>query len=91
MIESRIEFEVESIIEGYDWFISYKNEASEVYVVSINFNDIDFENNKVNYISIENSEYLYYISGGDEKIIELGYDIFKTIEGLVVEEIKKIV
>ena len=91
MIESRIEFEVESIIEGYDWFVSYKNEASEVYVVSINFNDIDFENNKVNYISIENSEYLYYISGGDEKIIELGYDIFKTIEGLVVEEIKKIV
>lgn len=91
MIESRIKFEIENIIEGYDWLVSYKNEASEVYVVIINFNDIDFENNKVNYINIENSEYLYYISGGDEKIIKLGYDIFKTIEDLVVEEIKKIV
>ena len=86
--ESRIEFKVESILEGYEWLVSYRDEASEVYVVSINLNDIDFENNKVNYIHVENIDYLYSISGGDEKIIELGHDIFKTIESLVVEEIK---
>ena len=92
--ESRIEFKVESILEGYEWLVSYreidaKSEASEVYVVSINLNDIDFENNKVNYIHVENIDYLYSISGGDEKIIELGHNIFKTIESLVVEEIKR--
>ena len=93
MVESRIEFEVESIIEGYEWLVSYReidvnDGSSEVYVVSINLNDVDFENNKVNYIHIENIDYLYNISGGDERIIEIGYDIFKVIEGLVIEEIK---
>ena len=95
MVESRIEFEVESIIEGYEWLVSYRevdinDGSSEVYVVSINLNDIDFEENRVNYIHIENIDYLYNISGGDERIIELGYDIFRGIEKLVVEEIKSL-
>ena len=90
---SRIEFEVESILEGYEWLVSYReidmeSGASEVYVVSINLNDIDWEAKRVNYIHIENIDYLYNISGGDERIIEIGYDIFKAIESLVVEEIK---
>ena len=95
MVESRIEFEVESIIEGYEWLVSYReidinDGSSEVYVVSINLNDIDFEENRINYIHIENIDYLYNISGGDERIIEKGYDIFKAIESLVVEEIKSL-
>ena len=95
MVESRIEFEVESIIEGYEWLVSYReidinDGSSEVYVVSINLNDIDFEENRINYIHIENIDYLYNISGGDERIIELGYDIFRGIESLVVEEIKSL-
>ena len=42
------------------------------------------------YIHIENIDYLYNISGGDERIIEKGYDIFKVIEREVVEEIKSL-
>ena len=95
MVESRVEFEVETLIEEYEWLVSYReidinNGSSEVYVVSINLNDINFEENSVNYIHIENIDYLYHISGGDEGIIELGYDIFKVIEREVVEEIKSL-
>ena len=95
MVESRIEFEVESILKGYEWLISYRevdinNGSSEVYVVSVSLNDIDFENNRINYIHIENIDYLYNISGGDERIIEIGYDIFKAIEREVIEEIKSL-
>ena len=93
MIESRIEFKVESILEGYEWLVSFReidinNGSSEVYVVIINLEEINFKENKVNDIHIENQEYLYYISSGDEEIIDLGYEIFKAIENLVVEEIK---
>ena len=95
MVESRIEFEVESILEGYEWLVSYRevdmeSGASEVYVVSINLNDINFEEKRVNYIHIENIDYLYNISGGDERIIEKGYDIFRVIEREVIEEIKSL-
>ena len=95
MVESRIEFEVESILEGYEWLVSYReidmeSGASEVYVVSINLNDIDWEAKRVNYIHIENIDYLYNISGGDERIIEIGYDIFSAIEREVIEEIKSL-
>ena len=94
MVESRIEFEVESILEGYEWLVSYRevelNGSSEIYVVSINLNDINFEENRVNYIHIENIDYLYNISGGDERIIEIGYDIFRVIEREVIEEIKSL-
>ena len=90
---SRVEFEVETLIEEYEWLVSYReidvnDGSSEVYVVSINLNDINFEKNSINYVHIENEEYLYSISGGDERIIDLGYDIFKVIEREVVEEIK---
>ena len=91
---SRVEFEVESITcDNYEWLVCFReidinDGSSEVYVVSINLNDINFENNSVNYIHIENIDYLYSISGGDERIIELGYDIFKVIEREVIEEIK---
>lgn len=92
---SRIEFEVESIIEGYEWLVSYRevdveSGASEIYVISISLNDIDFNNNRINYIHIENIDYLYNISEGNERIIEIGYDIFKVIEREVVEEIKSL-
>ena len=95
MVESRIEFEVESILEGYEWLVSYReidvnDGSSEIYVVSINLNDIDWEKCSVNYIHIENIDYLYNISGGDERIIEIGYDIFKAIEREVIEEIKSL-
>ena len=95
MVESRIEFEVETLQEGYEWLISFReieleSGSSEVYVVSICLEDINFEENKINYIHIENIDYLYSISGGDERIIERGYDIFKGIESLVVEEIKSL-
>ena len=95
MVESRIEFEVESILEGYEWLVSYReidvnDGSSEVYVVSISLNDINFEENRVNYIHIENIDYLYNISGGDERIIEIGYDIFSAIEREVIEEIKSL-
>ena len=90
---SRVEFEVETLIEEYEWLVSYReidvnDGSSEVYVVSINLNDINFEKNSINYIHIENIDYLYSISGGDYGIIDLGYDIFKVIEREVVEEIK---
>ena len=92
MVKSRVEFEVETLIEEYEWLVSYRevelNGSSEVYSVIINLNDINFEDKRVNDVHIENMEYLYYISGGDEKIIDLGYDIFKVIEREVVEEIK---
>ena len=95
MVESRIEFEVESILEGYEWLVCFReidvnDGSSEVYVVSINLNDIDIENNRINYIHIENIDYLYNISGGDERIIEIGYDIFSAIEREVIEEIKSL-
>ena len=95
MVESRIEFEVETLQEGYEWLISFReieleSGSSEVYVVSICLEDINFEENRIGYIHIENIDYLYSISGGDERIIERGYDIFKGIESLVVEEIKSL-
>ena len=90
---SRVEFEVETLIEEYEWLVSYReidinDGSSEVYVVIINLEEIDFEENKVNDVHIENIDYLYSISGGDERIIDLGYDIFKVIEREVIEEIK---
>ena len=93
-----IEFEVENILEGYEWLVSYReideangtSEASEVYVVSICVADIDWEKCSVNYINFENIDYLYNISGGDERIIEKGYDIFRVIEREVIEEIKSL-
>jgi hypothetical protein len=83
-------FEIETLIEEYEWLVSFKaNEVSDlVYVVSINYEDIDWENNSVSYIHIENIDYLYYISGGDYKIIERCYDDFESIEEEVVKEIK---
>ena len=92
MVESRIEFEVETLIEEYEWLVSYRevelNGSSEVYSVIINLEEINFEENKINDVHIENMEYLYHISGGDERIIEIGYDVFKVIEREVIEEIK---
>ena len=95
MVESRIEFEVETLKDGVEWLVSYRevdvnDGSSEVYVVSICVSDIDFEENRVNYIHIENIDYLYNISGGDERIIEKGYDIFRVIEREVIEEIKSL-
>jgi hypothetical protein len=83
-------FEVESIIEEYEWLVSFKAKDNDdlVYVVSINVEDVDFEKCSVEYIHIENIDYLYYISGGDYKIIERCYDEFEGIESLVVEKIK---
>ena len=93
MVKSRIEFEVETLIEEYEWLVSYRevelNGSSEVYSVIINLEEINFEENKINDVHIENMEYLYHISGGDERIIEIGYDIFKVIEREVIEEIKR--
>lgn len=91
---SRIEFEVESLIDGYEWLVCFKeidraSEASDlVYVVSINVEDVDFNENVIDYIHIENIDYLYDIGGGDEGIIEKCYDIFEGIEKLVIKEIK---
>ena len=91
---SRVEFEVESITcDKYEWLVCFReidvnDGSSEVYVVSINLNDINFEENSVNYINIENIDFLYNVSGGDYEIIDLGYDIFKVIEREVIEEIK---
>lgn len=90
---SRIEFEVETLIEEYEWLVCFReidinDGSSEVYVVSINLEDINFEEKRVNYVHIENIDYLYHISRGDYEIIDLGYDIFKVIEREVVEEIK---
>ena len=96
MVESRVEFEVESITcDNYEWLVCFReidvnNGSSEIYVVSINLNDIDWEKCSVNYIHIENIDYLYNISGGDERIIEIGYDIFRVIEREVIEEIKSL-
>ena len=93
MVKSRIEFEVETLIEEYEGLVSYReidvtDGASEVYVVSINYEDIDWEKRSVNYIHIENIDYIYYISGGEESAIERCYDLFKSIEKEVVEIIK---
>ena len=93
MVKSRIEFEVETLIEEYEWLVSYReidinDGSSEVYVVSICVTDIDFEEKRVNYIHIENIDYLYNVSGGDEKIIERCHEIFSVIEREVIEEIK---
>lgn len=95
MVESRIEFEVEVLQEDFEWLVSFQevdeaNEVSEVYVVSIYAFDIDFEAKRVGYIHIENIDYLYHISGGDEEIIERCHDIFSAIEREVVEEIKSL-
>ena len=91
---SRVEFEVESITcDNYEWLVCFReidvnDGSSEVYVVSICVTDIDFEENSINYIHIENIDYLYHISGGDERIIETCHEIFKVIEREVIEEIK---
>ena len=98
MVESRVEFDVETLQEDYEWLVSFReidvnNEAnvvSEVYVVSICVADINFEERSVNYIHIENIDYLYSISGGDERIIERCHDIFRVIEREVVDEIKSL-
>ena len=93
MVESRIEFEVETLQEDYEWLVSFReidgaNVVSEVYVVSICVADINFEERSVNYIHIENIDYLCSISeGGEEEIIERCHDIFRVIEREVVEEI----
>lgn len=84
-------FEVESIIEEYEWLVSFKSNDSDddlVYVVSINVEDVDFEKNSIEYIHIENIDYLYYISEGDYKIVEKCYDEFESIEKEVIKEIK---
>lgn len=83
-----VEFEVEVLKEGYEWLVSFKSKYNDlVYVVSICVEDVDFENNNVEYIHIENIDYLYSISGGE---IGKCYDIFEGIESLVVEEIKSL-
>ena len=96
MVESRIEFDVETLQEDYEWLVSFReidinngaNEVSEVYVVSTCVADINFEERSVNYIHIENIDYLCSISEGDEEeIIERCHDIFRVIEREVVEEI----
>lgn len=80
---------IEPIIEGYDWLVDFKVEGEDlVYVVSINYEDIDWEKRSVNYIHIENIDYIYYISGGEESAIERCYDLFKSIEKEVIETIK---
>ena len=80
---------IEPIIEGYEWLVDFKVEGEDlVYVVSINYEDIDFEKCSVNYIHIENIDYIYYISGGEESAIERCYDLFKSIEKEVIETIK---
>lgn len=80
---------IEPIIEGYDWLVDFRVEGEDlVYVVSINYEDIDFEKCSVNYIHIENIDYIYYISGGEESAIERCYDLFKSIEKEVIETIK---
>lgn len=92
---SRIEFEVETLQDDYEWLVSFReidinNGSSEVYVVSICAYDINYEENSVGYIHIENIDYLYSISEGDERIIEIGHEIFSAIEREVVEEIKSL-
>ena len=93
MVESRIEFEVETLQEDYEWLVCFReidveSGASDVYVVSICAFDINWEDNSVGYIHIENIDYLCSISeGGDEEIIERCHDIFRVIEREVVEEI----
>jgi hypothetical protein len=86
-------FEIETLIEEYEWLVSFKaNEVSDlVYVVSINYEDVDWEANSVSYIHIENIDYLYYISGGNEEIIGRCYDEFEGIEEEVVKEIKNLI
>ena len=98
MVESRIEFEVETLQEDYEWLVSFReidvnneaNEVSEVYVVSISAADINWEENSVNYIHIENIDYLCSISEDEEETIERCHDIFRVIEREVVEEIKSL-
>ena len=90
---SRIEFEVETLQDDYEWLISFReidveSGASEVYVVSICAYDINFEENSVGYIHIENIDYLCSISeGGEEEIIERCHEIVRVIEREGVEEI----
>ena len=80
---------IEPIIEEYEWLVDFRVEGEDlVYVVSINYEDIDFEKCSVNYIHIENIDYIYYISGGEESAIERCYDLFKSIEKEVIETIK---
>ena len=92
MVESRIEFEVETLQEDYEWLVCFReidveSGASDVYVVSICAFDINWEDNSVGYIHIENIDYLCSISEDEEEIIERCHDIFRVIEREVVEEI----
>ena len=80
-----VEYKVEVLSEGYEWLVSFKSKYNDlVYVVSICIEDIDFEKNEVEYVHIENIDYIYHVSGGIGKC----YDIFKSIEKLIIEEIK---
>ena len=82
-------YEIETLIEEYEWLVSFKAKDNDlVYVVSINYEDIDWEKNSVSYIHIENIDYLYYVGEGDEEIIGRCYDEFKGVEEEVVKEIK---
>lgn len=85
-------FEIETLIEEYEWLVSFKAKDNDlVYVVSINYEDVDWEAKRVSYIHIENIDYLYYISGGEEEIIGRCYDEFEAIEEEVVKEIKNLI
>ena len=86
-------FEIETIIEEYEWSVSFKaKEVSDlVYVVSINYEDIDWDKCSVSYVHIDNTDYIYYVGGGDYELIEKCYDEFKIIEKEVVKELKKII
>ena len=84
-----MKWNIEPIIEGYEWLVDFRVEGEDlVYVVSINYEDIDWENNKAQYIHIENIDYIYYISGGEESAIGRCYDLFSLIEKEVIETIK---
>ena len=82
-------FEIETLIEEYEWLVSFKASDNDlVYVVSINSEDVNWEEHSVNYIHIENTEYIYYVGEGDYKLVEKCYDEFKIIEKEVVKELK---
>ena len=80
-MRKEIKWEIEELIEEYEWLVSYKEEGDELtYVVSIKYDDINREGLYTDYIHIENIDWIYSVSGGDYAGVERAYELFERIE-----------
>ena len=80
-MRKEIKWEIEELIEEYEWLVSYKEEGDELtYVVSIKYDDINWDKLYTDYIHIENIDWIYEVYSGDYAGVERAYELFERIE-----------